>query len=351
MARKPPYGDYHEGMAHRAVYSRAACIYKRVPKGVLFPKAEEDLAWALNRATELKAGVTMRAGGSGLAGQTVGEGIIADVSRFMNRVLSVDVRKNEAAVEPGVVLSDLNRRLKVLGLSFAPDPSSAAFCCIGGMLANNSKGPRSVKYGTTARHVNWIRMLLHDGSEVRLEKGGRKPGEYGHPALRLAAELIASNHEAILAKWPRSRTNTSGYNLKDCLREDGNVDLIPLFVGSEGTLGIFLEAGLNLAPIPPSRSLAMAEFASLEAAADAVTALLPFGPSACELMSETFLDIIRKGEGEFPLGLDERSKAILLLEADGADPDEAEAGLEAILRLMKREGESPSPSPCLSHGN
>ncbi len=335
MARRPPFGEYHEDMAHRAVYSRAACIYKRVPKGVLFPKGDEDLAWALERAGGLGASLTMRAGGSGLAGQTVGEGMVADVSRFMNRIVSVDVQKKEAAAEPGVVLSDLNRRLKVLGLSFAPDPSSASFCCIGGMLANNSKGPRSVKYGTTARHVNWIRMLLHDGSEVRLEKGGRKPGEYGHPALREAAELIASNREAILAKWPRSRTNTSGYNLKECLREEGRVDLIPLFAGSEGTLGVFLEAGLGLTPIPPNRSLAMAEFSSLEAAARAVAALLPFGPSACELMSETFLGIIRKGDGDFPLSLDGRSKAILLLEADGASPDEARSGLEAILEAAK----------------
>ncbi|MCI4397504.1 MAG: FAD-binding protein [Acidobacteria bacterium] len=331
MARKPPYGEYFEDSAHRAVYSRAACIYKRVPKGVLYPKGDEDLAWALARARELEAGLTMRAGGSGLAGQTVGEGIVADVSRYMSQIINVEPDRHEVVVEPGVVLSDLNRRLRPLGLSFAPDPSSADFCCIGGMLANNSKGPRSVKYGTTAQHVNWVRMLLADGSEIRLEKGSRKPDDYSHPALRRAAQLILSHRDKISSLWPRSRTNTSGYNLKDCLQGDGTVDLVPLFIGSEGTLAVFLEAGLRLTPIPAHRSLAMVEFATLEAAANAVVALLPHGPSACELMSETFLEIIRSGEGDFPLSLDKRSKAILLLEADGASREEAESGLGRLL--------------------
>ncbi len=331
VSSRPPLGTYHDDAAHRAVYSRAACIYKRVPKGVLYPRSEEDLAWALARASGKAWPLTLRAGGSGLAGMSVGEGLVVDVSRHLNRVVEVDAARREVVVQPGVVLSDLNRRLAPLGLGFAPDPSSGDFCCIGGMLANHSKGPRSVKYGTTLAHVNWVRMLLADGSEVRLEKGFRPPSAYGHASLRRAAELILARREEILARWPRSRTNASGYNLKGCLDGPGQVDLLPLFIGSEGTLAVFLEVGLDLTPLPAHRALALLEFGDLPSAGRAVLDLLPLGPSACELLGETFLDLIRRGEGKFPLGVGDKARAVLLVEADGAAREEAEAGLDALL--------------------
>lgn len=336
--KKPPRGEYFSDAAHRAVYSRAACIYKRVPEGVLFPRADEDLHWAVREAQDRGLPLTLRAGGSGLAGQTVGTGLVADVSRHLNRVVSVDPGNREAVVQPGVVLSDLNRALAPHGLSFAPDPSSQDFCCIGGMLANNSKGARSVKYGTTAQHLNWVRVLLADGSEVRLEKGFKAPAEYPHPALRDVATSIAASRERILARWPRAKANASGYNLKDCLDGEGKVDLVPLFVGSEGTLGVFLEAGLDLTPVPAHRALAMVEFGDLDDAGQAVLALLPLGPSACELMGETFLALIRRGEGKFPLGVGDCAKAILLVEGDGATREEAESALDALLEAAKPAG-------------
>jgi len=309
-----------------------------VPQGVLIPRVDEDLHWAVKRAREERLPLTLRAGGSGLAGQSVGTGIVADVSREMHRIVSVDPARREAVVQPGVVLADLNRALAPHGLSFAPDPSSGDFCCIGGMLANNSKGARSVKYGTTAEHVNWVRMLLADGSEVLLEKGFRPPDAYGHRALRDVAARIAGRRDDILARWPRSRANASGYNLKACLGPEGGVDLLPLFVGSEGTLAVFLEAGLGLTPQPAHRALAMVEFAELDAAGRAVLALLPLGPSACELMGETFLEIIRRGEGEFPLALDPRCRAILLVEAEGDHREEAEASLDRLLKAAGLAG-------------
>jgi len=287
------------------------------------------------RAREEGQPLTLRAGGSGLAGQTVGTGLVADVSRYLHRIVSVDVARRETVVQPGVVLADLNRTVAPQGLTFAPDPSSGDFCCIGGMLANNSKGARSVKYGTTSQHVNWVRMLLADGSEVLLQKGFREAADYHHGALRAVAERLAARRGDILARWPRSKANTSGYNLKECLGPDGSVDLLPLFVGSEGTLAIFLEAGLDLTPLAEHRALAMVEFGELDDAGRAVLELLPLGPSACELMGETFLEIIRRGEGKFPLGLDARSKAILLVEGEGETREAAEEALAGLLRAAR----------------
>jgi len=336
---RPPEGLYTEDQASRAVYSRAACIYTRQPVGVCFPRAGEDLSWALSQCSKRGMPLTMRGGGSGLAGQSVGEGIVADVSRWMNRVEAVDGDGRKAVVEPGVVLSDLNRALSEHGLRFAPDPSSQDFCTLGGMLANNSKGARSVKYGATVDHVLSLDLLLADGTQVRLDRGFRLPAEYPHPGLRQAANLIAEHRQSILSRWPRCRANASGYNLRGCLGDDAlRVDLLPLFIGSEGTLAIFLSATLNLIPLPKHQSLAMLGFPGVECAGRAVLDLMPLAPSACEILDGTFLDIIRRGLGTFPLPVDDAVGTILLVESDGDTRDEAEAGMDALLQAAQTAG-------------
>lgn len=328
----------HTDAAHRAVYSRAACLYARRPVGVSYPKAGEDLQSLLALCRSRGWPLTLRGGGSGLAGQTVGEGVVADVSRHLNRVLSVDADRREAAVEPGVVLADLNARLAPSGLRFSPDPSSQDFCTVGGMIADNSKGARSVKYGTTVHHVKALDLLLADGAEVRVERGFRAPEAYPHPALRQAAALILSRREEILRRWPRSRTNASGYNLRGCLDGEGKVDLLPLFVGSEGTLGVFLRATLNLLPIPRHQSLALLGFPDVASAGMAVAELLPLGPSACEILDQTFLDMIRRGLGSFPFAVDDAVRCILIVEADGESREEAESGLDGLLAAARPAG-------------
>ncbi len=334
---QPPEGFFHTDDLHRAVYSRAACLYLRRPAGVLFPRGEADYRWALDRAREMGVGLTLRGGGSGLAGQTVGEGLVADASRFQNRLLHVDEGGRTARVQPGLVLSELNRALRPLGLRFAPDPSSQDFCTLGGMLANNSKGARSVKYGPTAAHTLSLGLLLADGTRLELSRGPRAPQEYPHPALRAAASLLEEHRAEILARWPRSRSNTSGYNLKDCLGPPGRVDLLPLFVGSEGTLAVFLEATVALSPLPRAQELCLLEFPSVEAAGEAVLEILPVGPSALEILDETFLDIIRKGWGAFPLPVGEEARCLLLVETDGESEEAAEA-MEAVLRAVSGAG-------------
>lgn len=338
MKAVPPRGEFHTDAAHRAVYSRAACIYTRWPRGVLYAKAEEDLAWALAYASDNRMPLTLRGGGSGLAGQTVGEGLVADVSRWMTGVRDLVPERREVTVQPGVVLSALNRSLAPAGLKFAPDPSSQDFCTLGGMLANNSKGARSVKYGTTSAHVKALTMLLADGAKVTLEKGQRPPESYGHPALRRAAALIDENRDRILSQWPRSRTNASGYNLKDCLGAGGGVDLLPLFIGSEGTLAVFLEAKLDLTPMPRHQAMILLMFPNVESAGRAVLDIRPLEPSACEILDDTFLQIIRSGLGSFPLPVDDAAHTLLIVETDGDSKDEAEAAMDAVQKAASAYG-------------
>jgi FAD/FMN-containing dehydrogenase/Fe-S oxidoreductase len=280
----------------------------------------------------------MRGGGSGLAGQTVGEGLVADVSRWMTGIREFSPDRREVLVQPGVVLSTLNRALAPAGLKFAPDPSSQDFCTLGGMLANNSKGARSVKYGTTLAHVKALTMLLADGSEVRLEREARPPGDYSHPYLRRAAALIEENRDRIVQGWPGSRTNASGYNLKGCLGSPGTVDLLPLFVGSEGTLGVFLEARLDLTPMPKHQAMVLLMFPDVNSAGRAVLDIRPQRPSACEILDDTFLQIIRSGLGSFPLPVDDAAHTLLIVETDGDSRDEAETSMDAVMKAAAAYG-------------
>jgi FAD/FMN-containing dehydrogenase/Fe-S oxidoreductase len=327
---KPPFGNYDDSELTRAIYSRAACIYKKIPTGVLFPGSTEDFIRALDYSKGEGIPITPRGGGSGLAGQSVGSGMIIDHSRYMNKIELTG--GDEAVVEMGVVLSQLNRALSVNGMIFPPDPSSQDFCTIGGMIANNSKGPRSVKYGSTLEWLNWVEILLSDGTIVKIENKPLMPDEYPHRRLIRAAKIIDNNRTKILAKWPRAKANTSGYNLKDCLCGDGKINLLPLFAGSEGTLGIFLRASLRLRSNPKYKSLAIAEFASLGEAAKATLEVIPNNPSACELLDKSFIDIVRKGDGGFPVPVSDKCGSLLILEADGESKEEAEESLNKILR-------------------
>ncbi len=316
--------------AVRAIYSRAACMFKMMPQAVFFPRTEDDFIHILEFANSRGLPLTLRGGGSGLAGQTLGQGIIVDHSRYLKQF---EIKEDfEVITSMGVTLSHLNKALAQKNLFFPPDPSSADFCSIGGMVGNNSKGARSVKYGGTFKHLNYIDLLLTDGSIVRIENMGFFPSEYSNKKLKEVAKLIANNRTLILSGWPKSKANTSGYNLKDCLCEGGKVNLLPLFVGSEGTLAIFLKASLKVRKIPVKRSLAIAEFASLEEATEAVLDIIPYNPSALELLDKSFIEIVRKGYGEFPINISPECNSILIVETDGENESESEETLNKILQ-------------------
>lgn len=329
-------GLFDDSPRTRAIYSRAACIYRKTPEAVAFPGTMDEMIAVVRHALETGMPVTPRGGGSGLAGQSLGGGIVIDHSRFMRGIEISD--SGEAVVEMGAVLSKLNRALSARGLFFPPDPSSQDFCTIGGMIANNSKGARSVKYGGTLQWLNWVDVMLCDGSVARVENREMAPEMFPHAMLARCAELIERNRDRIVAGWPRSKANTSGYNLRDCLCVGGKINLLPLFAGSEGTLGVFLRASLRSMPFPGARSLAIAEFASAEEAAAATLEIIPHGPSACELLDRTFINIVRKGEGRFPMPVSEDCGSILIIEADGAAGKDASGSLENILRNVSSAG-------------
>jgi FAD/FMN-containing dehydrogenase/Fe-S oxidoreductase len=288
----------------RALYSTAACIFQIMPAGVVVPRDREDVVRVVKYAGERGLPITARGAGSGLAGQTLGEGIILDFSKHMNRILETDQVHSTVRVQPGVVLGDLNRHLRQFGLWFPPDPSSGDVATLGGMIANNAAGAHTVKYGATREYVAGLECVLDDGSP--------SGGDRWREIERKMRDLVSANGEVIRRCRPNVLKNSSGYHLYD-----SPLEMDRLIVGSEGTLAIVTEARLKVIRRPAERALLRIHFDDIETMGRGVQALRPLGPSALEVIDKSMIDLVRGSvmdcAGELPSNL----RAILLCEFDG----------------------------------
>jgi FAD/FMN-containing dehydrogenase len=320
--------------ASREAYSRAECIYRVLPLGAVAPAGEDDVREVLRVAREHGIPVTARGGGSAVAGQSLGAGIILDFSRRWSRILEVNTEERWVRVQPGVILSALNRELAAQGLRFGPDPASADFCTLGGMIANNAGGARSIRFGSTRDNVISLRVMLPDGRviETRPVARGTPPG--GHPgALEELARgvdaIVSPNRERIAAVTPDVPRISSGYALLAACGDAG-VDLARLLVGSEGTLAITLEAKLRLVPLPRAVATALIAFPDLDAMGEGVVAARGHRPGALELLDRSFLDLLREAGQEEARSLPRTTEAVLILEMEADGEEEAAAAVDRI---------------------
>lgn len=319
-------GDVLADDNSRAIYAVAACIYRILPKVIVKPKNTQDVISAVNIARSHGLPVTARGAGSGVTGAAIGEGIILDFSKYMNRIINVG--GDQVTVEPGVIYGKLNKKLLETDRKFPPDPSSGDYCTIGGMLANNSSGARSVKYGATR---NWVRELTF------VTASGELVNTYDQTGIALslkekAARLIIENSSAIKDNKPDVTKFSSGYYLWD----DSENMLNNLIVGSEGTLGIIVEARLNTAPVLPARATLLLTFPTLEAAGEAVPLLREHDPSAIELLDDVFVKLVRSQRPEASDILPDEDHSLLIVEFEGASRDEVEGSLEKAVSSVKR---------------
>ena len=308
----------------RQIYSFGASIYKIKPKGVVIPKDKEDVAALVKYAAENNIPLTPRGACTSLAGQAVGSGIIVDFTKYMNRVIDYD-GGGHVKVGPGLVYGELNRFLSKFGKFFPPDPSSGDYCTIGGMIAGNSGGPHSVKYGNTANWCEELEVVLSTGELVRLKPGSILKS-ISEPLLRLFKE----NKENIEKHAPKVRRNASGYNIYDAMKDD-SLDLVKLIVGSEGTLAIVTEAKLKLADLPKSRAVLLLFLNDINTLTDVISELQKFKPAAVEFMDETFIKLARDAEPKLKNILPAGSKGAFLVEfeeEDRASSDEKIASLK-----------------------
>ncbi|HSP70414.1 MAG TPA: FAD-linked oxidase C-terminal domain-containing protein [Bryobacteraceae bacterium] len=292
-------GEVRFDTISRALYSTDASVYLIRPLGVVIPKTREDVIRVVRICGKFRCPLTMRGGGTSQAGQAIGEGLQVDTSKYFNRVLEVNAEERWARVEPGVVLDELNAQLAPLGLRFAPDISTASRATIGGMMANNSAGARSVLYGKTIDHVLEQTVLLADGSIVEFREIGRDDVPTGDDTLearcyQTVLRLAAEHAEEIDRRYPKVLRRVGGYNLNEFVDLAKPVNLAKMLVGSEGTLGVVLEAKLKLVPLPKFKAVMVIEFADLLEALSAAPVIVKHGPSAVEVMDKSILDNTRQ---------------------------------------------------------
>lgn len=281
------------------IYATDASNYQLPPLGLVVPRHAEDVVAALRIANAQGIPVMARGGGTSLAGQAVGRALILDFSKYMNALLEVSPAGRWARVQPGLVRDELNTLLAPHRLHFAPDPATTSRAAVGGMIANNSSGMRSILYGKTVDHVIGLTVLLADGT--RLQLGPKSPLEYDYLALQPTREggiyrafrsLIQANAEEIAARYPKVMRRVGGYNLDEFVDRD-EWNLAKLICGSEGTLAIILEATVKLEPLPKHTALCVAHFRDLLESIRAVEPLLAHGPSAVELLDRIVLQMAR----------------------------------------------------------
>ncbi len=291
-------GEVRFDQISRALYSTDASVYQIQPLGVVIPRNRNDIVRTVEICGRFRCPLTMRGGGTSQAGQAIGEGIQVDLSKCYNHVLEVNSDERWVRVEPGIVLDELNAQLAPLGLRFAPDISTASRATIGGMMANNSCGARSVLYGKTIDHVLEQTVLLSDASIVHFREMERREiptGQSLEAACYSTVLRLASEHAAEIERhYPKVLRRVGGYNLDEFRDSSKPINLAKIMVGSEGTLGVVLEAKLRLVPLPKAKAVIVISFADLLEALSATPVILRHKPSAVEVMDKSILDNTRQ---------------------------------------------------------
>ncbi|MGW6333864.1 FAD-binding and (Fe-S)-binding domain-containing protein [Nocardia rhamnosiphila] len=268
----------------RVEYSSDASNYRVLPEAVVFPRTDEDVAAVLEVARSEGTAVTPRGGGTSVAGNAVGPGIVVDFSRHMTGIAEIDPDRRTARVQPGVVLSELQRRAREHGLRFGPDPSTQNRCTLGGMIGNNACGPHAIAWGRTSDRVRELRIIDGTGASRRLADSlDEVPG---------LAEFTAKSLAVLRTDLGRFDRQASGYGLEYLLPERGG-SVAGSFVGAEGTCGVLLEAELELVPIPAATLLVVLGYPDLATAADDIAAVVSVAPVAVEGIDARLIEMVR----------------------------------------------------------
>ncbi|GAA2306293.1 FAD-binding and (Fe-S)-binding domain-containing protein [Actinomadura luteofluorescens] len=278
----------------RSLYSSDASLYRVPPRVVVTPREAGELPAVLAVCRDAGVPLTMRGAGTSIAGNAVGPGVVADVSRHLNRVLEIDPEAGTALVEPGIVQADLHRAAAEHGLRFGPDPSTRTRATLGGMIGNNACGSRALGYGRTSDNVLGLDVVTGSGERLRLgDVPGARPGSVLLERLR---GLVGENLALVRTEFGRFGRQVSGYSLEHLLPEQG-FDVARALVGSEGTLALTLAARVRMVREPAHRALVVLGYGSMAEAADAVPAILPHGPVACEGLDSRIVDVVRERRG------------------------------------------------------
>lgn len=347
--------SFKEDLLNRILYSTDASAYREMPDCIVSPKSKDEIIRIIKYSENNSIPIIPRAGGTSLAGQVVGKGIIVDITTNFNKILEININENWVRVEPGIVLDELNIALKPFNLMFGPETSTANRCSIGGMIGNNSCGSHSLIYGSTRDHLLEVELLLSDGTSTRfsrislVELKDRQIGEtlenniYKYFCKLIEDENIRNTISDSFPDPKLKRRNT-GYAIDVLLginQEKDYFNLCELIAGSEGTLGIITEAKLNLVTLPPKEKvLVCAHCNTIEDAFNANLIALRHLPIAVEMIDSNIINLSKSNisQNKNRFFIHGEPAAILIIELSSESYDELSYKIASIDKDLIESG-------------
>ena len=353
-------GELRSDDLSKAIYSTDASVYQMTPKGVAIPSNEDDLVKLISWSADCKIPLIPRAAGTSLAGQCVGDGVVVDTSKYLNRIIAFDKEKRLITVEPGVIRDELNQFLQPHGLFFGPNTSTANRCMIGGMVGNNSSGTTSIRYGVTRDKVVGLRSILSDGS---IHEFGELLKESNTPCEKITSEfgqqienqiigLLSEKDvkEEVEKEFPKKeihRRNT-GYAVDELLEMipfggSEPFNLAKLLCGSEGTLAFTSQITLALDDVMPITSaMVVTHYQTLEEALSDVAVVMQEELFTCEMMDRVILDCTKGNHTyrEMRSFIEGDPEAVLMLEVRDQTEEGLEQKLASLLNLIDSKSKS-----------
>lgn len=350
-------GDVLHGPTTKKAYATDGSILTIEPSIVVHPRTTNDIrktarfAWQLAEKGHVLP-ITARGSGTDTSGAAIGKGIIVNTTAHMGKILEIDTKQRLVRVQPGLNFKSLQETLHTHGLFLPAYPANYKYSTIGGAIANNAAGEKSFKYGSMIDWVEKLEVVLANGEIIQTGKISKKElqRKKGLPSLEgeiyRAVDGIVADHEEAIYDYDDNRRSALardnvGFNISDVFRKDGSCDLTPLFVGSQGTLGIITEAILKVAPYSPQTSVLVATFDSFETMADAVEAVVPFEPSSIEMIDAGLLEFTRQHKGINPLKrifeeTESLPAAVLFVECDDDHPRKRNKKIKKMYKILQK---------------
>ena len=330
-------GEVHADPLRRYLLSTDASIFQKMPAAVIYPRCTQDVQTTVKFAIRNGLHLHPRGAGSGLCGSAVGNGLVVDFTRFMNRLIDLDVRQGSFECEPGLRFGELEAALRGKRRFFPPDPSSGEYATFGGMCATNASGAHSVKYGNVVDYLLDAELVFADGSTASLgEIQAAEPDQLPRHLSQLS-RLYGRYSETIENAYPGIACNVAGYNLRGLVQE-GRLRLHRLLCGAEGTLALATRLRFRLIDRPAADSLVVAFFDDILNAARAVQYAMTLAPSGIEIMDKSLLRLARASDETLRDRIPADVDNVLLIEFDGASAEASAGQAETLRRHLESQG-------------
>ena len=340
-------GEVYTDTLRKCMLATDGSIFSKQPAGVVYPQETQDVVKTVLFAAENGLAVHPRGAGSGLCGSAIGNGLVVDFTKYMNRLLHIDYDEKTFECQPGFRFGELEALLKGKGLFYPPDPSSGEYATFGGMYATNASGAHSVKYGNVADYIVDAQVVLGNGQVINLSDIQGRQYDTLPEDLQGLYRLYADNAETIEGAYPDVKFNSAGYNLRGLVQED-RLCLDKLLAGAEGTLGVVTRLKFRLLDKPAHDSLVVAFFDDIVSSAKAVQQILPMGPSGIEVMDKSLLKLARESDDKLKEKIPDGIDNLLLIEFDSTQADECAAQAQKVKELLSAQGLSDNTHLAVS---